>query len=82
MTPGQKWRLRRNLAICLCWRGGMSQRMIADVFDLPRSHIAGILKATEALAETGTGGNVASQTSIHHLPGFSRGRTGRFGPGG
>ena len=44
-TPGQQWRFRRNLVIYLAHRrNGLSQRLLADVFDLPRSRIAAIIK--------------------------------------
>jgi len=43
-TPGQRWRYRRNLVICLAHKHGASQRLLADVFDLPHSRIASIVK--------------------------------------
>lgn len=44
-TPGQRWRFRRNLCIYLLHkRQGLSQRFLADVFDLPSSRIAAIVK--------------------------------------
>lgn len=51
MTPGQRWRFRRNLAIYQLSTAGWSQRMLADVFDLPRSRIATIVKEVHALGE-------------------------------
>lgn len=48
MTVGQRWRLRRDIVIFIASRQGVSQRMLADVFDLPRSRIAAILKLMEA----------------------------------
>lgn len=43
-TPGRRWRFRRNLVIYLAHRrNGLSQRLLADVFDLTRSRIAGII---------------------------------------
>lgn len=42
MTPLQRWRKRRDAVIYHAWRGGFSQRCLADVFDLPRSRIATI----------------------------------------
>lgn len=56
LTVGQQWRLRRNLAICdlyLSCDGRWSQRMLADVFDLPRSRIAEILREFRDLAPLG-----------------------------
>ena len=44
MSVGRRWRLRRNLVIYIAARNGVSQRMLADVFDLPRSRIATIIK--------------------------------------
>ena len=53
-SPGRRWRFRRDLVICVASRAGLSQRHLADVFDLPRSRIAAILKAFEAhLADAG-----------------------------
>lgn len=54
-TPAQRWRFRRDLVICLAHRqNGLSQRFLADVFDLPRSRIGEIMKQFEArLAELG-----------------------------
>lgn len=47
-TAGRRWRFRRNLVIYLAHRrNGLSQRLLADVFDLPRSRIAAILKEFE-----------------------------------
>ena len=44
MTPGQRYRFRRNLVIYTSWKSGFSQRYLADVFLLPRSRIAAIVK--------------------------------------
>jgi hypothetical protein len=49
MTVAQEWRFRRNLCIYAGHLQGFSQRMLADVFDLPRSRVAEILKATAAI---------------------------------
>ncbi len=43
-TPGQRWRARRNWVIYLAGQHGFPQRFLADVFDLPHSGIAAILK--------------------------------------
>ena len=43
MTAGQKRRFRRNLVIAIAHRGGVSQRLLAEVFDLPRSRIGAIV---------------------------------------
>jgi hypothetical protein len=44
-SVGKRWRFRRNLVIYLAHRrNGISQRVLADVFDLPRSRIAAIVK--------------------------------------
>jgi hypothetical protein len=40
----KRWKFRRNLVIAIAHRQGVSQRLLADVFDLPRSRIAAILK--------------------------------------
>lgn len=47
-SAGQRWRFRRNLVISLASRNGVSQRILADVFDLPRSRIASIIKEFQA----------------------------------
>jgi hypothetical protein len=43
-SVGSRWRFRRNLVIVIAHRNGVSQRMLADVFDLPHSRIAAIVK--------------------------------------
>ena len=43
-TPGQRWRFQRNLVISLAHQQGISQRFLSEVFNLPRSHIATIVK--------------------------------------
>ncbi|WZO98189.1 hypothetical protein EP7_005245 [Isosphaeraceae bacterium EP7] len=43
-SVGKRWRFRRNLVIYVAHRSGLSQRMLADVFDLPRSRIGAILE--------------------------------------
>lgn len=44
-SAGRRWRFRRDLVIYLAHRrNGLSQRFLADVFDLPRSRIAAIVQ--------------------------------------
>ena len=43
-SVGKRWKFRRNAVIYVAHRGGFSQRVLADVFDLPRSRIATIIK--------------------------------------
>ena len=43
-TIAQRWRFRRDLTMFLAHRAGLSQRILADVFDLPRSRVSVILK--------------------------------------
>ena len=43
-SAGKRWRFRRNVVIYVAHRNGLSQRLLADVFDLPRSRIAEILR--------------------------------------
>jgi hypothetical protein len=43
-SVGKRWRFRRNVVIYVAHRNGISQRVLADVFDLPRSRIASIVK--------------------------------------
>jgi hypothetical protein len=46
-SSGKRWRFRRNLVIYVAHRAGLSQRLLADVFDLPRSHIGSIIRDLE-----------------------------------
>jgi hypothetical protein len=50
-TTGQRWRRRRNLVIALAHASGASQRLLAEVFDLPRSSIHEILVSLRAEGE-------------------------------
>ena len=43
-SVGRRWKFRRNLVIFIASRNGVSQRLLADVFDLPHSRIAAIIK--------------------------------------
>jgi hypothetical protein len=43
-TVGRRWKFRRNLVIYIASENGCSQRLLADVFDLPHSRIAAIVK--------------------------------------
>ena len=43
-TPLKRWQHRRNTLIVLAHESGVSQRMIADVFDLSRKRVQNILK--------------------------------------
>ncbi len=43
-SVGRRWRFRRNLVIYIASQQGASQRLLADVFDLPHSRIAAIIK--------------------------------------
>lgn len=44
VSVGKVWRFRRNIVIFVAYREGIPQRVLADVFDLPRSRIATIIK--------------------------------------
>lgn len=44
LTSGRAWKFRRNLVIVIAYNAGVSQRVLADVFDLPHSRIAAIVK--------------------------------------
>jgi hypothetical protein len=46
-SPGRRWRFRRDLVIFVAAREGFSQRVLAEVFDLPRSRVAAIIKAVK-----------------------------------
>jgi hypothetical protein len=43
-SVGRRWKFRRNLVIFIASQNGASQRLLADVFDLPHSRIAAIIK--------------------------------------
>ncbi len=43
-TVGMRWRFRRNMVIYVAHREGFSQRLLAEVFDLPRSRISEIIQ--------------------------------------
>ena len=51
-SAGKRWRFRRNLVIYLAHRQGLSQRFLSDVFDLPRSRIAEIIKELSVYEKT------------------------------
>lgn len=59
VSVGRRWKLRRNLVIYIASQHGASQRMLADVFDLPHSRIAAILK--ELRAQYGPGSEAARE---------------------
>lgn len=52
MTVGQTWKRKRNFAIFELARRGWSHRLIAEVFDLPRSHVGTICREMAALGES------------------------------
>ncbi len=43
-SAGRRWKFRRNLVIYIASQHGASHRILADVFDLPHSRIAAIIK--------------------------------------
>ena len=47
-SVGKRWKFRRNVVIYVGHRSGISQRVLAEVFDLPRSRIAAIVKQFSA----------------------------------
>lgn len=50
-SSGKRWRFRRDLVIYLAHRrNGLSQRLLADVFDLPRSRIGTIIHEFDKFA--------------------------------
>ena len=51
-TVGKRWRFRRNLVIYVAFKNGFSQRVLSDVFDLPRSRIASIIKEVSVIDES------------------------------
>lgn len=54
-SAGRRWRFRRNLVIYVAHRQGLSQRLLAEVFDLPRSRIAEILAEFRRYDKEGPG---------------------------
>lgn len=49
-TPGRRARFRRDLVIWVAHRrGGLSQRLLAEVFGLARSRVAAIVEALDAI---------------------------------
>ena len=44
-SVGKRWKFRRNVVIFVACRNGISQRVLADVFDLPRSRVSAIVKS-------------------------------------
>lgn len=54
-NPAERWRFRRNLVIYLAHhRNGLSQRFLADVFDLPPSRITEIVREMSAYERRAT----------------------------
>ena len=53
MSPGKRSRTLRDLAIFAAHRVGLSQRVLSDAFDLPRSLVATIVKPLDAAAPPG-----------------------------
>jgi hypothetical protein len=43
-SVGKRWRFWRNVVIYVAHRNRVSQRKLADVFDLPRSRISAIIR--------------------------------------
>jgi hypothetical protein len=46
-SASKRRRWRRDLLIRMAWRDGYSQRMLAEVFELPRSRIGEIVRAED-----------------------------------
>jgi uncharacterized protein (DUF433 family) len=42
-SAGQRWRFRRNVVIYVAHQGGLSDRLLADVFDLTTEQVQTIL---------------------------------------
>lgn len=51
MTPGQKQKFLRNLGIVAGARAGVSQRELAQIYDLPHSRVAVIIAEFRQYAE-------------------------------
>lgn len=73
-TPGQRWRARRNLVIAVAHRAGLSQRLLADVFGLPRSTIHVVVADPLAAVRPKTGRGVRPLGSDPARPFPSSGR--------
>lgn len=61
MTMWKRWRLRRGLVMSAANRAGISQRVLADVFEISRGNVAQILKSVETLAAGASGRPAASK---------------------
>jgi hypothetical protein len=55
-SAGKRWRFRRDTVIYLAHRAGISQRVLADVFDLTRSRVSRIVQTFHRLAAEGRDG--------------------------
>lgn len=86
MTPGQRWRFRRNLVLWACVRrGGLSKRWVAEAFDLSRWRVDEILAEFDRLAESRAGGGGESGrdevgrscSGLTRLPGGCLRKSGR-----
>jgi hypothetical protein len=50
VSADKLWKFRRNLVIFVAHREGIPQRILADVFDLPKSRVSTIIKEFKNLA--------------------------------
>ena len=74
LTPYARWQLRRDLVIYLAARGGCSQRLLADVFDLSQPAVCKILRRFDRPSSSVGPTDLAPAHA-------ARDRTGRGGPG-
>lgn len=75
-TPAQRWRFRRDVVIYVAHQAGISQRVLADVFDLPRSRIAVVIAQIAELKEERSYVDELTSYGPHAMqrPGTGRGR--------
>jgi hypothetical protein len=66
-SPKKRRRARRDLMICLVHQHGLSQRFIAEAFDLARSHVHAIIVAGCADESRAGGCNTDALESAHPM---------------
>ena len=63
LTPGEQWRKRRDLATYVAWKGGLSQRLLADVFGFSRAGMGAVVRrVAKALVVPGSLDQIDAQS--------------------
>ena len=65
LTPGQRWKRRRDLTIAAASTSGASCRFLSDVFDLSPSHISRILSRIRL--EFGRKGGICAESLAREI---------------